>query len=84
MQEAHARTIGEQPKAAEPVSLERAVQMFITKKSGKLKEAKRKYWYALDRLKVWAVRNGRHYLTDLTESDLERYRASWGLKSNHA
>ena len=84
MQEAHARTIGEQPKAAEPVSLERAVQMFITKKSGKHKETRRKYQYALDRLKAWAARQGRHYLADISESDLEKYQASWTLKKNYA
>lgn len=84
MQEAHARTVNEQPKAAEPVSLERAVEMFITKKSGKHKETTRKYRYALDRLKAWAAHHGRHYLADITESDLEKYQASWTFKSNYA
>jgi site-specific recombinase XerD len=48
------------------------------------KETKRKYQYTLDRLKAWAVRNGRHYLGDITESDLEKYQSSWTLKSNYA
>jgi hypothetical protein len=84
MADTHARTIGDHPKAEEPVSLERAVGMFITKKSGKHKETRRKYQYALDRLKAWAVRHGRHYLADITESDLEKYQASWALKKNYA
>ena len=84
MADAHARTIGEQPKAGEPVSLDRAVEMFTAKKSGKHKETRRKYTYTLDRLKAWAVRNGRHYLADITESDLEKYQSSWTLKSNYA
>ena len=84
MQDAHARTIGEQPKAGEPISLERAVEMFTAKKSSKHKQTRRKYEYTLRNLKAWAVRNGRHYLMDLTESDLERYQASWTLKSNYA
>jgi len=84
MQDAHARTIGEQPKAGEPVSLDRAVEMFTAKKSGKHKETRRKYQYTLDRLKAWAVRNGRHYLADITESDLEKYQSSWTLKSSYA
>jgi len=84
MQEAHARTIGEQPKATEPVSLDRAIEMFTAKKSGKHKETRRKYEHTLDRLKAWAIRNGRHYLADITESDLEKYQASWTLKKNYA
>ena len=84
MADAHARTIGEQPKAGEPISLDRAVEMFTAKKSCKHKETKRKYQYTLDRLKVWAARNGRHYLADITESDLEKYQSTWTLKSNYA
>jgi len=84
MQDAHARTIGEQPKAGEPISLDRAVEMFTAKKSCKHKETKRKYQYTLDRLKAWAVRNGRHYLADITESDLEQYQSTWTVKSNYA
>ena len=84
MADAHARTIGEQPQAGEPISLDRAVEMFTAKKSGKHKETRRKYQYTLDRLKAWAVRNGRHYLADITESDLEKYQSSWTLKSNYA
>ena len=85
MQDAHARTIGEQPKAGEPISLERAVEMFTAKKSGKHKQTQRKYQYTLNNLKAWAARNGRHYLADLTESDLEKYQSSWTtLKSSYA
>jgi site-specific recombinase XerD len=83
MQDAHARTIGEQPKAGEPITLEQAVEMFTAKKSSKHKQTRRKYEYTLRNLKAWAVRNGRHYLMDLTESDLEKYQASWTLKSNY-
>jgi len=85
MQDAHARTIGEQPKAGEPITLERAIEMFTAKKSSKHKQTRRKYQYTLNNLKAWAVRNGRHYLADLTESDLEKYQSSWTtLKSNYA
>jgi len=84
MQDAHARSLGEQPKASEPVTLERAVEMFTAKKSSKHKQTRRKYQYTLNNLKAWAVRNGRHYLADITESDLEKYQASWNLKSNYA
>ena len=84
MAAAHARTIGEQPNAGEPVSLDLAVEMFTAKKSGKHKETRRKYQHTLDRLKAWAVRQGRHYLADITESDLEKYQASWTLKKNNA
>jgi site-specific recombinase XerD len=84
MQDAHARTIGEQPKAGEPMTLERAVEMFTAKKSSKHKQTIRKYQYTLRNLKAWAVRNGRHYLMDITESDLEKYQASWTLRSNFA
>jgi len=58
--------------------------MFTAKKSSKHKQTQRKYQYTLRNLKAWAVRNGRHYLADLTESDLEKYQASWTLKSNYA
>jgi hypothetical protein len=58
--------------------------MFTAKKSGKHKETRRKYKYTLDRLQAWAVRNGRHYLANITESDLEKYQSSWTLKSNYA
>jgi site-specific recombinase XerD len=85
MQDAHARTIGEPPKAGEPITLERAVEMFTAKKSSKHKQTQRKYQYTLRNLKAWAARNGRHYLADLTESDLEKYQASWTtLTSNYA
>jgi integrase/recombinase XerD len=84
MQDAHARSLGEQPKAGEPITLEQAVEMFTAKKSSKHKETRRKYQHTLSNLKAWAARNGRHYLMDLTESDLERYQASWTLKSNYA
>lgn len=82
--DAHTRSLGEQPKAGEPISLDAAVEMFHAKKSGKHKETRRKYTYSLDRFKTWAVKNGRHYLVDITESDLEKYQASWNLKSNYA
>ena len=84
MQDAHARTIGEQPKTGEPITVERAVEMFTAKKSGKHKETIRKYQYTLRNLKSWAIRNGRYYLVDITESDLEKYQASWSVKSNYA
>jgi site-specific recombinase XerD len=59
--------------------------MFPAKKSSKHKQTQRKYQYTLNNLKAWAARNGRHYLMDLTESDLEKYQASWTtLKSNYA
>jgi len=83
--DAHARSLGEQPKAGEPISLDAAVKKYTAKKSGKNKETRRKYRTSLKRLKEWAARNGRHYLTDITESDLEKYQASWtSLKSNYA
>jgi site-specific recombinase XerD len=84
MQDAHARRIGEQPKAADPVSLDSAIEMFTAKKNSKHKETRRKYQYTLNNLRAWAVRNGRHYLADLTESDLEKYQSSWTLNSNYA
>jgi integrase/recombinase XerD len=84
MQDAHARRIGEQPKAADPISLDSAIEMFTAKKNGKHKETRRKYQYTLNNLRGWAVRNGRHYLADLTESDLEKYQSSWTLNSNYA
>jgi site-specific recombinase XerD len=84
MQDAHARTIGEQPKAGEPISLDLAVDMFTAKKAGKHKETRRKYQYTLNNLKAWASKHGRLYLSDITESDLEKYQATWTLRSNFA
>src|SRR6202041_1024580 len=84
MTDAHARSIGQPAKSAEAVSLNDAVDMFTAKKSGKHKETRRKYAYTLANLKAWAARNGKHYLADITESDLEKYQASWTLNSNYA
>jgi len=68
----------------EPVTIERAVEMFTAKKSGRHKETKRKYRYTLERFEAFCLRNGRLNLADITESDLENYQASWNLKSNYA
>jgi site-specific recombinase XerD len=82
--DAHARSIGDAPKAGEPVTVDAAVEMFTNKKSAKHKETRRKYRYSLDRFKAFCQRNGRLYIADVTESDLEKYQASWNLKSNYA
>lgn len=82
--DAHARSIGEAPKAGEPVTVEQAVEMFTAKKSSKHKETRRKYRYTLERFSAFCQRNGRLYIADVTESDLEKYQASWTLKSNYA
>lgn len=84
MQDAHLRAIGQPVKCSEAVSVEAAVEMFTAKKSGKHKETRRKYAYTLGNLKAWAARNGKHYLADITESDLEKYQASWTLNSDYA
>jgi site-specific recombinase XerD len=85
MQDAHARAIGQPVKCSEAFTLDAAVGMFTAKKSGKHKETKRKYTTTLTRLTEWAVKNGKHYVADITESDLEKYQASWtSLKSNYA
>ena len=80
----HQGLIGNGPKANEPVTLDRAIAMFQAKKSTKHKETRRKYAYSLAKLKNFAVSNGRFYLADLTESDLQRYQSEWTLKSNYA
>jgi integrase/recombinase XerD len=82
--DSHARSIGEQPKAGEPVSLEQAADMFRDKKAGRHKETRRKYTYTLANLKRCCERLGRYYVADITESDLQKYQASWTLKSTYA
>jgi len=82
--DAHARSLGEAPKAGEPVTVDAAVEMFTNKKAGKHKETRRKYKYTLDAFSAFCQRNGRVYLADVTESDLEKFQASWNLKSNYA
>ena len=80
----HEKLVGEQPTSVEPVTLDQAIALFQAKKSSKHKETRRKYSYTLDRLKDFAARNGRFYLADIAESDLQRFQSEWTLQSNYA
>ena len=62
MQDALSRNLGEPVKVGEPISIERAVEMFTVKKSGKHKETRRKYKDALKRLREYLSRVGRDYV----------------------
>jgi len=80
----HEKLLGEQPSTGEPVTLDKAIALFQAKKSTKHKETRRKYDYTLGHLKDFAARNGRFYLGNLSESDLQRYQSEWTLRSNYA
>jgi hypothetical protein len=71
-----------QPKtASEPVTVRQAIAMFTAKKAKRAKGTLTKYRQTLDRLQVFCDREGRFFVADVTESDLQRFQASWRFGS---
>jgi site-specific recombinase XerD len=90
--DAHARSIGEPPKAGEPVLLDQAILHFVASKLGDLNikpdspEEKnsatiRKYKLTLRRLQAYCDHEGIARLWDVTPTVLSSWRAEWTERS---
>jgi integrase/recombinase XerD len=66
-----------QPAPNMPITVEQAITMFVAKKASKAKGTQAKYRQTLDRLLDFCNQESRYYITAVTESDMQKFRASF-------
>jgi site-specific recombinase XerD len=67
---------GQPTTPSAPITVEQAIETFMTKKASKAKGTLTKYRQTLGRLQDFCNQQSRYYLTAITESDIQKFKTS--------